>query len=226
MVFGWLFGTGSAKKDKKEYKESAHEKSVQQIQTTIATLEKKEKLLEKKCVDETDKARKLLREENRAAAGLCIKRKKQYEAQIQKIQGQKQNLENMLLSLEEATLNVETLKAQKEASSTLKKAYGGMTADDIADAMDDIRDTMQDANDISEALSQNLSTTVDDEDELMNELEGLESQLHEEKLGSIEIPKEKLTNTTTTIKTKSVKVQEEKDPEEEELEKELEALMV
>jgi len=133
---------GNEKKDTKpSSNEPAHNKSIQNIQDTVSTLEKKERLLEKKCQDEEEKARAYLQENNRAAAAQCLKRKKQYKTQIERIAGQKQNLEQTLMTLEESVINVETLKTQKEASKAIKKVYGGMTADDIEDAMDDIRNT-------------------------------------------------------------------------------------
>lgn len=135
-------GSGSTKKDTKtEDTQPAHNKSINNIHETISTLEKREQLLEKKCADEDSKARAFLQEGNRTAAAQCVKKKKQYQTQLQRIQGQKQNLEQTLLALEEAVINAETLKTQKETSDAIKKVYKGMTAEDIENVMDDVRET-------------------------------------------------------------------------------------
>ncbi|EFC38695.1 predicted protein [Naegleria gruberi] len=220
---GWLLGNGKEKKEvKADTHEPEHNKSINNIHETIGTLEKREMALLKKSEEEEAKARKFLQENNRTAAANCIKKKKQYQTQIQRLQGQKQNLETTLLTLEDSVTNVETLKAQKQASDAIKKVYNGMKTEDIEDIMDDIRDTMDDVNQIGDALAQNVGP-VFDEGELLDELEQLESDAHEEEMAKIKLPKEKVTKDKDT--TLPVASKKQVDPEEAELEKELEALM-
>ena len=81
---------------------------------------------------------------------------------------------------------------------------------------------MDDVNQIGDALAQNVGP-VFDEGELLDELEQLESDAHEEEMAKIKLPKEKVTKDKDT--TLPVASKKQVDPEEAELEKELEALM-
>ncbi|KAG2382635.1 hypothetical protein C9374_005215 [Naegleria lovaniensis] len=222
--FSWLWGSTPTKKDtKSEDTQPAHNKSINNIHETIATLEKREQLLEKKCSEEDSKARAFLQEGNRTAAAQCVKKKKQYQTQLSRIQGQKQNLEQTLLALEEAVINAETLKTQKETSDAIKKVYKGMTAEDIENVMDDVRETLEDANQISDALAQNVGNVIDEGD-LLDELEQMEDAIHKEEMEALQLPEEKPTSTTNGSKVVKKPVAA-TNKEDEELEKELASLM-
>ncbi|KAL0490904.1 vacuolar-sorting protein SNF7 [Acrasis kona] len=213
-MFGWF-----TKKKEQKNEETIHN-SMNTIRDTIETLEKKERLLEKNCEAEQAKAREFIQEKNRTAAAACLKKKKQYEQQIERLQQQKTNLEAQISQIEQSTLDVEVLKAQQIGAKALKSAHGGLTVEDIEKKVDEFSDTMATANDISRALSQNVSGgEMFDEDELEAELEGLQDQLDADDLGKIQqltVTKTTITNTADGTKTQVTTKKARKMTEEEE----------
>lgn len=99
---------------------SSPNKSVEEMENTIQLLEKRERLLQKKCQDEIEKAKKFLQQKNRNAAAICLKKKKQYEIQIQRIHAQISNLNTIINKLHESILDMEVLEAQKAGANALK----------------------------------------------------------------------------------------------------------
>eukprot|EP00818_Percolomonas_sp_WS_P006833 CAMPEP_0117445096 /NCGR_PEP_ID=MMETSP0759-20121206/5607_1 /TAXON_ID=63605 /ORGANISM="Percolomonas cosmopolitus, Strain WS" /LENGTH=187 /DNA_ID=CAMNT_0005237237 /DNA_START=371 /DNA_END=934 /DNA_ORIENTATION=+ len=164
-------------------------------------LEKRDKLLDKRIEQETDKARQLLREGKKPQAALCLKRKKTLDVQRKRIQASMVNNEEMIAKFEEAALNVEVFQAQKSGAKNLKKAYGGIKPEDIDEQIADIQETMADAEDISNALAQPLGMEDDDfEDDLLALEEEMATEdmkdLDNVKIGKSELPagKEEVAN--------------------------------
>ena len=52
-----------------------------------------------------------------------MKRKKQYEDEINKLNGQISNLDSMQIKLDRAVLDMETLKAQQTAANAMKDLF-------------------------------------------------------------------------------------------------------
>ncbi|KAF0972658.1 hypothetical protein FDP41_008907 [Naegleria fowleri] len=227
----WLFG----KKKKKEISvsqktEDSTNKSIEKMDQTISLLEKRKKLLEKKMEQETEKAKDFMKKGDKSSAMTCLKRKKQYEVQVQRLDQQIMNNEQMKLTLENAATDIETLKAQQQAAKTMKQVFketGGI--DKVQDVMDEIQDTMATANELGDALAQDLGTgQIIDEGELEDELDMMEQEeLDKQMLGmkQTKVPTGPLTKGTATTATasKPVKTAKEVDDELAELEAELNA---
>ena len=60
---------------------------------------------------------------NKTAALLCLKRKKQYEDEVMKLNGQISNLDSMQIKLDRAVLDMETLKAQQTAANAMQDIF-------------------------------------------------------------------------------------------------------
>ncbi|EOD40133.1 vacuolar protein sorting protein 32 [Emiliania huxleyi CCMP1516] len=98
----------------------------------------------------------------------CIKRKKMYEGQVEKIGQARLNLETQQLALEQLNLNKEVVEAQREGAKTMASVTAQMGA---------IEDAQADANDIAEALGRPMAGAYDmDDSDLLAELEELESE--------------------------------------------------
>jgi len=149
--------------------------SIDSIRNNLQLLDKRDSYLSDKIQQEDINARKALKNNNRTLAMASLKRKKVYEQQLQRINSQKSNLETVLLQVEEATMNIETVNAQKQGAEALRRAYGGLSADKIEDEMDKVRDAMEDHREITNALGQSNVGESYDEDELLAELEMLDT---------------------------------------------------
>lgn len=101
-----------------------------------------------------------------------MKRKKMYEAEIDKIENVKMTLETQVMNLESAAQNAETFKAMKSGTDAMKQVRQDVGIDNVDDMMDDIKEEMDMANEISNAISAPVDPYAHDEDDLLAELEG------------------------------------------------------
>lgn len=104
-----------------------------------------------------------------------MKRKKLYEAEVDKIQNVKYTLETQVMNLESAAQNAETFKAMEAGSKTMKKIRTDVGIDQVDDIMDEIKEEMEMANEINNAIAQPVDPLLTDEDELLEELNMLEA---------------------------------------------------
>ena len=86
-------------------------------------------------------------------------------------------LDTQKINLEAMQLNKETLEAQRTAANAMQSAVrqiGGVDA--VEETMDQLEEANQDAQEIGEAVSRQIGTGLDlDEDDLLAELEALET---------------------------------------------------
>lgn len=105
------------------------------------------------------------------------------EAEVDKIEEHKRTLETQLNAIQNAYIQNETLAAMKQGAEAMKAIHKGMNIDKVDKTMDEIRDQMDISNEISEALSSTrLGAAAEDEDELQAELERMQQQELDEKL--------------------------------------------
>ena len=105
----------------------------------------------------------------------AMKRKKMYEAEIDKIQNVKMTLETQVINLESAAQNAETYKAMAAGSNTMKKIRQDVGIEKVDDIMDEIREEMELAAEINNAIAAPVDPMMTDEDELLAELNALEA---------------------------------------------------
>ena len=102
------------------------------------------------------------------------------------------NLMQQQMALEDMNMNKEAVAAQRVVKDSLAKQtkeMGGVEA--MEELMDELEDGMQEANDIGAALGREMNTGLDaDEDDLLAELEGLESDSLAKQLGSVDLGKD------------------------------------
>jgi len=113
---------------------------------------------------------------------MCLKRKKTYEAQVEKIAGARMTIETQLIAIEGATVTMKTLDAMKMGAQTMKALHKNMTPEQVDDTMEEIQEQMALSNELNEAISQPLGTELIDEDDLERELEELEQENIESQL--------------------------------------------
>lgn len=176
-VFGKIFGGG-----KKQPAAPTPVEAIQKLRETEEMLIKKQDFLEKKIEQEIASARKHGTKNKRLALH-ALKRKKQYEKQLNQIDGTLSTIEFQREALENASTNSEVLSVMGSAAKALKAAHNHMDVDQVHDLMDDIAEQQEVANEIAEAISNPTGFGQDvDEDELLAELEELEQQELDEQL--------------------------------------------
>eukprot|EP01004_Peranema_trichophorum_P006933 NODE_5730_length_976_cov_44.944900_g5149_i0.p1 GENE.NODE_5730_length_976_cov_44.944900_g5149_i0~~NODE_5730_length_976_cov_44.944900_g5149_i0.p1 ORF type:complete len:217 (-),score=54.32 NODE_5730_length_976_cov_44.944900_g5149_i0:260-910(-) len=186
---------------------------IQKLGDSIDVLNKREAVLIKKIDFELAKAREASQKGNKQTALLHLKRKKQFEDQLTKIQAQRSNIEQMQLKLEEVAMNMESLQAQRQGAQAIRNLYGRMTPERIDKEMDDVRNVMESATEISEAISQPLGTDLIDEDELEAELAELEQEELDKELLALDHKTTVPTNPIGPAKAKPAAVAADEDEE-------------
>lgn len=115
-------------------------------------------------------------------AKAALRRKKAFEHQLEQTSSQMMTVEREISSIETANINKETLDAMKNASSAMKNIHGGLTIDKVDQTMEDLREQHAIGEEIAEALTQGSVGQGVDEDELDEELEGLQQEQLDEKM--------------------------------------------
>jgi len=171
MMASFMSYFGAGRRDPKQTARDAIVSLRQQLQL----IEKKEEYLQRKIDEEIKKARANA-VSNKAVATAALKRKKVTELELDRLAGSRLQLEMQVNTLESANLNAETMNAMKKASDALKIIHGNLTIDKVDSTMNAVNEQRELANEISEALSNPLTGTEVDEDELNEELEELQQE--------------------------------------------------
>ena len=125
----------------------------------------------------------------------ALKRRKLYEAELDKIANIKMTLETQVMNLESAQQNIETFKAMDAAKGAMADIRKVTDIDKVDDLMDGIKEEMELADEISNALAQPIDPLMQDEDDLLAELEELavedaEAQLLQQPAATVTTRKE------------------------------------
>merc|ERR1719413_68369 len=105
-------------------------------------------------------AKKKWQKNDKKGALFCLKRKKMYEGEMEKIGNVKMTLETQVMNLESAAQNADTFNAMKAGTNTMKKIRNDVGIDKVDDLMDDIREEMDVAKDISDAMAQPIDVCM------------------------------------------------------------------
>merc|ERR1719389_583776 len=87
-------------------------------------------------------AKEKMAKNDKKGALFCLKRKKMYEGEMEKIGNVKMTLETQVMNLESAAQNADTFNAMKAGTNTMKKIRNDVGIDKVDDLMDDIREEM------------------------------------------------------------------------------------
>lgn len=161
--------------------------SIMTLKNTLDTLEKREAHLEKKIAAQLKEAKAKSGRKDKKGALFCLKRKKMYEAEVNKIQGAQMTLTQQIMSLESATINMEVFKGMKTGANAMKQIHGQMNVDKVDETMEEINETMDVAKEISDVISQPVGDPLD-EDDLLEELNELQEEELESKMLDVNVP--------------------------------------
>jgi len=176
-MFKKLFTSCSPKKSvkripKKKIQSANVNSSIQNIRSALEKLEKREAHLEKQIAILTKTAKEKMAKKDKKGALYAMKRKKLLEKEQEGILGKKMTLEKQHLALENAQTNATVTNALREGVDAIGDIQSQTKAEDVEEMMDDLAEIQDDQDAINDAFGQAADDF--DEDELLEELEGLE----------------------------------------------------
>jgi len=149
--------------------------AMQMIRLSIENAEKREKFLQNK-IDNvllTQAKSKMAQGDKRSAMNL-MKRKKMYQAEIEKLDNVRMTLETQAIQLESAAHNQDTITAMQTGTSAMKRIRKSFGIDKVDELVENIRDEADTAEEISRAIATPLDPYMMDDDDLMRELNELD----------------------------------------------------
>jgi Snf7 len=115
-----------------------------------------------------------------------LKRKKNYEAEIEKLYGMITNLEAQTMALRSSTINQQYVAVAKEATAALKVQQEQVSVEAVDDLRDDFEEVMSMHTEMNQVLGQEWNTTSSmDDTELENELAELEAAEVDQSINAI-----------------------------------------
>lgn len=149
--------------------------TIVKLRDAITNQEKREEHIQRKMDATVHEAKDKMAKGDKKGALFAMKRKKMYEAEIDKIQNVKMTLETQVINLESAAQNAETFKAMEAGTKTMKKIRQETGIEKVDDVMDEIKEEMELANEINNAIAAPVDPLLTDDDELLAELQALEA---------------------------------------------------
>jgi len=198
----FLFHTMPLFKGKKE---PTPQEALQVMKDTLDMVEKREEFLQKKSNRQVEEAKKSLHEKNKKGALICMKRKKHYDQEIEKLANTKVNLETQIMAIEGATVSKEAMLAMQKGAEAMKAITNSMKIDDVENFMDDINEQYELANQLSSLIATPIGEPIDD-DELLTELDELVAEEELEKEVEREVSRK-------AVPAKESKIRIEEEPE-------------
>lgn len=186
-----LFGRRSNAPTKSNSEATAE--TIMKLRSQLETLEKRENHLEKKIEQQISEAKKKSMAKDKRGAIFCLKRKKMFENEINKLQGARMTLETQCMTLENTQVNVETFQALRSGANQMKSIHQKMNVDAVDETMDDIQEEMATADEIGRAISQPIGNDMYDEDELeaeLRDMEELEAELQDDESVAVQSKQE------------------------------------
>ncbi|PAV84242.1 hypothetical protein WR25_16561 [Diploscapter pachys] len=149
------------------------EDAISKLKETEELLTRKQEHFEEKIAQEVENAKKYAKT-NKKMAISALRRKKQYEIELGRIDGTLSKLEAQRVALENVGMNQEVVDVLSGTNETLKNANKKLDIDKVADLMDQIADDLAMSDELNQAISRPIGD-VADEDDLMAELEQLQA---------------------------------------------------
>lgn len=173
---------GKKKKEVNTVVSSTSASKASDAQTTIVKLresinnqDKREDHIQKKIDSVIKEAKAKMAKGDKKGALYAMKRKKLYEQEQSKIQNVRFTLETQVINLESAQQNAQTYSALKQGNTAMQGIRKEVGIEQVDDVMDEIKEEMEMAQEINDAIAQPVDPLMADEDELLAELNMLET---------------------------------------------------
>ena len=191
-----FFGIFSSKSKKAQSLEQEQEKT--KTSKVINDLKQQLELMEKRNIEEAQIEAKLrLEKKDKNGALISLKKKKQYEAELEKNQGIQIVLESQIYSLESVTMQKAIVDALSQGNKSIKKLNTDLKPEKIEELMDEIQEEADNFKSIQDAMSQPLQQIYNDTD-LLDELGQLETEVLSEELLKVPSQQKELPKVPTT----------------------------
>lgn len=218
MDFFGLFSSKSKKSQSlaQEQEKSKTSKVINDLKQQLELMEKRNVVIKKRIEEAQIEAKLLLEKKDKNGALISLKKKKQYDAELEKNQGIQIVLENQIYSLESVTMQKAIVDALSQGNKSIKKLNTELNPEKIEELMDEIQEEADNFKSIQDAMSQPLQQIYNDSD-LLNELEQLESDVLDEGLLNVSSLKTALPTVPTKALPKIITKEEEMELELQEL---------
>jgi len=151
--------------------------AMQNLSEREEQLEKKKLLLERKINDEMERAREFTRQKKKSQALMCLKKKKMFEQQLERMDALISRVLEQRNMLEEQQTTLGVLSSMQEAAKAQKKTMQEMKIDSIDNTLEEISEVGEQMRQINEAIGQPVGVFADmDQDDLEAELADLEAE--------------------------------------------------
>lgn len=211
-MFGLFGGKKDDKKKKKEETQEEVMKAVEKLNLQLSDMEEKISHLEAKKNGIVEMAKEKLKKGDKTGARQALQKKKWVDEQIKTMDGAIMMLEEQKMMLD-SNLTMgsiyESLKEGSKAMNLVQENFKIEDLDKIRDEMEDIKDTFNEKNEFFQQYA------VQDNTELDDELDQLQSELDNEALPDIKDKKKEVIfqDGNKNVQNEVVKKNEEKDLE-------------
>lgn len=148
--------------------------TVQRLRESLSNAERREKHVHYQMAEITREAKLRSAQGDKRGALNALKRKKLYQAEVDKIANVKMTLETQAFHIESAAYNQETVKVMQSGQSTMGRLRKLMGVEKVENLMDDIREEADLASEVNNAIGAPLDPLMEDDADLLAELEALE----------------------------------------------------
>ncbi|GBF94732.1 hypothetical protein Rsub_07615 [Raphidocelis subcapitata] len=151
--------------------------AMQNLSEREEQLEKKKALLERKMNEEMDKAREFTRLKKKPQALMCLKKKKMYEAQLERLDALVARVMEQKNMLEEQQTTLGVVSDMAQAARAQRKTMAEMKIENIDTTLEEIQDLGDQMRQVNEAVAQPVGLFAEmDDGDLENELAELEQE--------------------------------------------------
>lgn len=164
-----LFG-----KAKKKSSAKSTADTIISLQETIDSLEKRNKYLDTRIHQQLVEAKQKAKAKNQNGALICLKKKRMYEREVEKLNGSIMTMESQKIALESAAVNSQILKTMKTGTAHIRELHKETNPEEVDKVLEDLEEQMQEGEEIAEAFSRPIGIAADlDDDDLLAELNEL-----------------------------------------------------
>jgi len=138
---------------------------------------------------EVSEAKKCLKANNKSAAKMHLRRKAQFEKQMEASERNYFTIQQQIINLENVTVTAQTVSAMSQAARAQQQIMKDHNIDKVEDLMDNLQETNANMEEIQTALDTTLGGTAEYDEEIEDELAALEEEeLNRDLLRPAEMP--------------------------------------
>ncbi|GMH33984.1 hypothetical protein BSKO_01818 [Bryopsis sp. KO-2023] len=178
----------SSKRKKKTGAITDDDRAILSLKNQRVKLEKERRRLEEIIDKNVIVVRTLVAQKRKDRALLALKKKRLREDQMKHVDTWLLNVEGLLSNIEMARQQNRLVDALKEGAKALKEIQSEVSVEDVEKLMEDNAEAKQYQEQIEEVLTGSLAADV--EDELLEELKGLEEQILKDDIDELPTPPE------------------------------------